>query len=407
MKKIIFLTIVLSPLIFACSIFSTKGIDNKTFVGRNFDWSGDNGEVTFLPSTSQTHAMVLLSQGDVSMPYEGMNDKGLFIAISAVPNTSTPFNILKPVRKSLEMVKVVLEKASSVEEAIALFDDYTLAFGHFLGNPLVHFKVVDKRGKNVIIEFVEGKIKVVKNIKIMTNHYLSTNNIPKSQSNDTIQRFQLINTELKSKKKKNVQKIFKILHKTIASDTLWSTVYDLSTQTLYLKYKGKDKIKILHLKKELYTQNKAFFYPIKNIHNNQKIEIPQIQEDFLTLRPHGGFGSEGSKHYGGRILLNAGEIRKYGLEFSKFETNNDSFSSIGIVLEQRLFEWFNMSIGTVGYFDYGVNNENTVGLVSNLGWEPNNHIPFKPFITYRTDLILAKDKTKTYHSLSIGFNISF
>ncbi len=45
-----------------------------------------------------------------------------------------------------------------------------------------------------------------------------------------------------------------------------------------------------------------------------------------------------------------------------------------------------MSIGTIRYFDYGVESENIIGLSSNIGWEPDNNIPF---ITY---------------SISIGFN---
>jgi hypothetical protein len=64
-----------------------------------------------------------------------------------------------------------------------------------------------------------------------------------------------------------------------------------------------------------------------------------------------------------------------------------------------------MSIGTIGYFDH--KNQNSIGLVSNLGWEPNNHIPFRPFITYRNDIIFAKDKTETLHSISAGFKFEF
>ena len=70
--------------------------------------------------------------------------------------------------------------------------------------------------------------------------------------------------------------------------------------------------------------------------------------------------------------------KKYGLEVTQFDSDDNEFTSIGIVLEQRLFKWFNMSIGTIGYFDYGVDSENLIGLTSNLGWEPENHIPFKP-----------------------------
>ncbi|MCL0047233.1 hypothetical protein M1M98_03105 [Thermodesulfovibrionales bacterium] len=91
---------------------------------------------------------------------------------------------------------------------------------------------------------------------------------------------------------------------------------------------------------------------------------------------------------------------------SAYVTKLEEVFAIGIVLEQRLFEWFNMSIGTVGYFNYGVDHSNVIGLTSNLGWEPNNHIPFKPIVTYRSDTIFA-DNIETINSISIGFNIEF
>jgi hypothetical protein len=137
-------------------------------------------------------------------------------------------------------------------------------------------------------------------------------------------------------------------------------------------------------------------------------EMPVL--DGLIFRPHFGYGmldDDSVYHYGGRILLPASDIRRYGLEITQFVDNHDeSFSSIGIVLEQRLFKWFNLSIGTIGYFDYGLDSENIVGLMTNLGWEPDNYKSFKPYITYRNDVIFG-DNTDTIHSLSIGFSWEF
>ena len=134
------------------------------------------------------------------------------------------------------------------------------------------------------------------------------------------------------------------------------------------------------------------------------------------FRPHFGTGklTKGDEnktfsHYGGRILLVAGDNKKYGLEITKFipsDDNENSFNSIGIVIEQRLFNWFNMSIGTIGYFDYGGDSRNIVGLVTNLGWEPKNNSSFKPFITFRNDIVFD-DSTDKIYSLSLGFNIAF
>jgi hypothetical protein len=139
-------------------------------------------------------------------------------------------------------------------------------------------------------------------------------------------------------------------------------------------------------------------------------------EAFLIVRPQAGYGymdsSDSSNngkisHAGLRILLNAGESRRYGLEATRFRLSDGGyFSSLGVVLEQRLWSWFNMSIGTVGYFDYGNDSKNPVGLMTNLGWEPSNSKNFKPFITYRNDTIFSEN-TDTAHSISIGFTFTF
>ena len=146
--------------------------------------------------------------------------------------------------------------------------------------------------------------------------------------------------------------------------------------------------------------------------------LPSIvnTESSLIVRPQTGYGHMDSSdssnngsvsHIGLRLLLSAGESKRYGLEATRFRLNNGrSFSSLGVVLEQRLWNWFNMSIGTVGYFDYEIGSRNPVGLMTNLGWEPSNYQNFKPFITYRNDIIFSEN-TDIAHSVSIGVTFAF
>ncbi len=139
-------------------------------------------------------------------------------------------------------------------------------------------------------------------------------------------------------------------------------------------------------------------------------------ESSLIVRPQVGYGymdssslsNNGSiNHVGLRILLNTGENKRYGLEATRFHLNNaKSFGSLGIVLEQRLWNWFNMSIATIGYFNYKIGSKNPVGLMTNLGWEPNSYKNFKPFITYRNDIIFSEDIDIVY-SISIGVTFVF
>lgn len=133
----------------------------------------------------------------------------------------------------------------------------------------------------------------------------------------------------------------------------------------------------------------------------------------LKFRPHLGIGNiyfpgsggdETISHFGGRVLLSAGGIRWYGLEMTRFlSQSGESFVSSGVILEQRLFRWFNMSIGTIGYFSYGQSRENPIGITTNLGWEPSTNAIAHPFVTYKGDFIFVIGKT-TVHSLSVGLS---
>jgi penicillin V acylase-like amidase (Ntn superfamily) len=398
--KIFILILIIQSTLFSCTIFDTKSSRDEVLVGRNFDYSKNSGQINFIPSTNNSYGVVLLSLDNPNMPYEGMNDRGLVVAILAVPNTQTTLNLLKPIRKSLEMVKVILQKASNIDEAVEQFDRYSIAFGQFLGNPLIHFKIVQKDGDSAVVEFVNNKKVIIRGneSKILTNHYLSDTSI-KADSNSSLARFNIIKNSLK--KSSSVQDVFEILKKCKQKDTLWSTLYNLTKQEIYLSYKD-GKIVKFNLKDELYKNREPFFYSMQNLKEKKSL-VNTIST--LQIRPHFGYGNQNTTHYGTRILLNSSDTQAYGLEVTEFKTKDDDFLAIGIVLEQRLWEWFGMSIGTIGYFDH--KDQNSVGLVSNLGWEPNNHIPFRPFITYRNDIIFAKDKIDTLQSISAGFKFEF
>lgn len=136
--------------------------------------------------------------------------------------------------------------------------------------------------------------------------------------------------------------------------------------------------------------------------------IPSQAETSLLIRPQAGFGSlagAGVSHAGIRVLMPSGKNQRYGVELNHFMTGNDtSFTSAGILLEQRLRGWFNMSVGTIGYIDY--NGSNPFGLVTNLGWEPQNTGSIEPFITFRNDIIFSESNDSIY-SISAGISLKF
>ncbi len=233
----------------------------------------------------------------------------------------------------------------------------------------------------------------------MTNHFISKPELG-SENKTSFERYNTVRDNIDGIH--TVEDVQNLLKQVRQNTTLCSNVYDLTDQVIYISYKDLQPV-IFNLKDELYKGKHG--YELSSLSRKERLEYTEDMV-MLILSPHFGYGyitpEETVAHYGVRLLLPADSSRRYGIEF----TNFDEFFVAGIILEQRLFEWFNMSIGTVGYFNYGSDQNNVVGLVSNLGWEPDNHIPFKPFITYRSDMIF-EDSIKSINSISLGFNFEF
>jgi hypothetical protein len=129
----------------------------------------------------------------------------------------------------------------------------------------------------------------------------------------------------------------------------------------------------------------------------------------MTVRPQLGVGvldGKSYQHVGARWLLGANDKQKYGLELSRLNTSQGDYLAAGIVLEQRKFGWFNMSIGSIGYFGQGGSVQNVPGLISNLGWEPVTTDTIKPFVTLRNDVMFGS-KTKAGYALSAGLSLTY
>ncbi len=241
MKK--FLLFILFVSSQACSIFDVKDEQNHTIVARNFDWDTKGAFLWVKAREDKKYGYFFItSSKDETSPFEGVNEKGLFIGISAVPISKTAFEFKRP-KKSLELITEVLQNAENIDETIKVMDKFMPIFGTFMGKPMVHFKIVQKDGTSVLVEYFDKKLNIIKDAKIMTNHYLGKPSLG-SDSKTSFKRYDIIKKELESNK--NISRIqsFKILKKVSQKNTLWANVYDLSTLTLYMKYQKAKIIKI-------------------------------------------------------------------------------------------------------------------------------------------------------------------
>lgn len=165
----------------------------------------------------------------------------------------------------------------------------------------------------------------------------------------------------------------------------------------------------------LTTNRGVYANPV--IGENEPVEKPA---DFI-LQPYGGLGVASSLTdasmkpvllFGTRLLLPASGNKTYGIEVAWLDLYSIDkhgmdvrYLATGIILEQKLWQWFNMSIGTIGYIGLGENTENVFGITTNLGWEPDWK-KIRPFITYRSDFIFD-DLVIIISSVSLGVDFLF
>jgi|GEM_PF-5536235 hypothetical protein len=105
-------------------------------------------------------------------------------------------------------------------------------------------------------------------------------------------------------------------------------------------------------------------------------------QDTILFRPQAGIGVMNSDQYwheGFRLLLNASDTKRFGLEYSRIHTVQGDFITSGIVLEKKEGS-LNLSIGTVGYNGQGAGMKYLPGIVTNVGWEPTVRGAFRPFV---------------------------
>lgn len=177
---------------FGCSTVCCEDENGIVYFGRNYDWNRCRAIIVhtvpedgyesvstcclnflgidedYAPDGSMTERIQILAA--IYVPLDGMNEKGLVVAdLMAGDDEETHQRTEKPDLTTTTAIRLLLDKAASVDEAIALLSQYdmnsSIASAH-------HFSIADADGKSVVVEYVGGKM-LVKETKVVTNHYLS------------------------------------------------------------------------------------------------------------------------------------------------------------------------------------------------------------------------------------------
>ena len=180
--------------IFGCSTIAVQSPEGDALFGRNFDW--ENCEAMVVESHPEngyaslsTVNMDFITQnvggGMVGMalnldevktlaalyaPLDGMNEAGLAVSVNMIQDSAAiEQNTEKPDITTTTAIRLLLDKAGNVEEALELLGQYDL---HGSMGMMIHFAIADSTGRSVAVEYVDNEM-IVTETPVLTNFYLA------------------------------------------------------------------------------------------------------------------------------------------------------------------------------------------------------------------------------------------
>ncbi|MBQ2943487.1 MAG: linear amide C-N hydrolase [Ruminococcus sp.] len=236
---------------FGCSTLTTNTAEG-TIMGRNFDWSnGSTGAVMIIhtkPSdgyesysttwldflgfgegfTPESFGNKYMSIAGVYVPLDGINEMGLCVAdLLAGDNYTTNQQTEKPDLTTTSAIRLLLDKASTVEEAVNLLSEYDM---HSSIGTSHHLAISDASGKSVVVEYIDN-VMTVTDTPAVTNHYLSEGSKQGIGNEESHKRFEkLLNAKSNVSDVMDMKDCLEAV--SYASETQWSIVYNLDKKAL-------------------------------------------------------------------------------------------------------------------------------------------------------------------------------
>jgi hypothetical protein len=249
---------VISPTAHRCSTLVLRSGGGDVFFGRNFDWMHDaclivkvhQGDAVAsiavidlhyldldrpdLESTSLIERIPLLFA-----PYylqDGMNRNGLAVSDMSVDDVQPPFDKAKPNVLHSTAMRLILDYAKTVDEAVELLRQFNIHFGETTG----HLMIADASGTSCVVEFIGGEIKVTQtndSWQVCTNHRIAGKS--ETENDEHCDRYRLASGELAAlSSSAGAGDVMQIMESVAQKQwTMWTSVYNLSTGELQFAYR--------------------------------------------------------------------------------------------------------------------------------------------------------------------------
>ena len=201
----------LPSLPFGCSVLCAAGKDGGTLVGRNFDWKPCRTMVVrhvpfrgyesvstccfdflgfgedFDPAGSMPERLMALAA--VYVPVDGINEMGLTVAdLVDGTNRATDQKTERPDLTTTSAIRLLLNNAATVEEALTLLESYDMHSSAGLGH---HLAIADRSGRSVVVEYIDDEMTVT-DTAVVTNHILAKDYDAESGSEESHRRYDIL-----------------------------------------------------------------------------------------------------------------------------------------------------------------------------------------------------------------------
>ncbi len=177
----------------------------------------------------------------ISSPYftfDGMNEYGVAASAMTVPiSAKSDVDNSKIMIHDLTVVRVIIDKARSVEEAIELLSKYNIKMEEKYPS---HYMIADSEGNSAIVEYIDGIMRVIEktgNYQISTNFALYNNEKLQGYSSDRYKAFEKVLSQTNGII--SVEAALELLEEnTVDGEAQWSVVYNLSKKTMAVEFYG-------------------------------------------------------------------------------------------------------------------------------------------------------------------------
>ncbi len=202
--------------VFGCSTLAVSDNNGNHLFGRNFDWDASCDALVVVAKPVKGYASIstvntnfisasagvmtnlalkndeLLTRVALYAPLDGMNEKGFAVSVNMISDSARiEQNTDKPDLTTTTAIRLLLNQAATVDEAVALLRQYDV---HGSMGMMIHLHMTDVTGKSVVVEYVNQQMQVIES-PIATNFYLAEGEkygIGTAQSHQRFERLQTL-----------------------------------------------------------------------------------------------------------------------------------------------------------------------------------------------------------------------